>query len=928
MAYTRIIENLDLTSTLVLEGSSWDNTLVRNVTVHNASGDGILLKNVKNVRIENCVVRDVTGTGIKLSGYGSTENVVIADNTVVNTGRDGIAAPQNPAALVNHTGLKVLDNVVTKASLSSTTNLYHGIMVQATDSLIEGNKVYGTNDGNGISVRSSGILRGNEVHHSGRSGIAYFPDSPVGASKQLVIENNLVSDSGRRDSGRGAIDLLGSPSTATGLVGLVQVRNNELNEINRKDLTVDGSYAARGTTVQTSGNVLDGMGTFPLGLGPTTTGWSITNAPTAFKIGTAAATTVVGGTGADWLDSGTGTHTLRGGAGDDTLIVRQTGDRVLENAGEGDDTVVTRVAAYTLPTNVENLTVGRSTGATATGNALNNILVGGRGADTLNGAGGRDWLIGGEGDDRFIVKAGNGNDTIADFKPGSGSGDVIRLEGSGIADLAAAKAAMTRSGANVSLKLSSTETLTIRNTTPDQFIIGDFDFGTTSGGTTGGTTGGSTGGTTTPPPPPPPSGAGTRITVSAWGSPAGGVWPSMTLLVDGQEIGRATVSSSTRANYNFVANITPDLAHKVQVRYDNDTAVSSEDRALYVDKVLVNNRAVESTSSMTTLDRGALDGQDVVAGRQDLLTNGALVFNLPKDYFYDRPQGPNAPWNIPVNGLPRDPNSAKLSSSFYNESPDRPGNFNVNTVMAMPVFYADDATGWFKVDTSWSTNIDGTTIPWNPRWQVPGDEDARMIILDPKTGREWNLWHVTFDGTTVRAENGSLVPGNYHTYEGGNQPSRGVGIEYSAMLVRPEEIKQGLIDHALAITISNTDGDRYVAPATKLEHPDNPPGIPEGTRFALNITDAQIDAWSATLPMEMQDAAEVVARALRDYGWFITDTSGGGASFEFEARASAAAEWDGVGLGVNSNYGRDLLDGLIKPEMIYAIAPSTQYVPG
>lgn len=31
--YTRVIENLVLTDTLRLEGSEWDNTLIRNVTI-------------------------------------------------------------------------------------------------------------------------------------------------------------------------------------------------------------------------------------------------------------------------------------------------------------------------------------------------------------------------------------------------------------------------------------------------------------------------------------------------------------------------------------------------------------------------------------------------------------------------------------------------------------------------------------------------------------------------------------------------------------------------------------------------------------------------------------------------------------------------------------------------------------------------------
>jgi hypothetical protein len=201
------------------------------------------------------------------------------------------------------------------------------------------------------------------------------------------------------------------------------------------------------------------------------------------------------------------------------------------------------------------------------------------------------------------------------------------------------------------------------------------------------------------------------------------------------------------------------------------------------------------------------------------------------------------------------------------------------------------------------------------------------------TGHEWDLFQVSFDGKTIKATNGSLVPDSYHTYEGSNIASRGVGIQYLAMLVRPEEIVAGKIEHALSMPIRNPDSSKYVAPATKLEHLSTGAGIPEGTRFALNVTEAQIGSWIDSLPKglpaETYRSAKIIAEALRDYGWFITDTSGG-AHLQFEDRITAGAEWDRLGLGrditVNyKNYPTDLLDGLLTPDRIYAIAPSDRY---
>ncbi len=207
-----------------------------------------------------------------------------------------------------------------------------------------------------------------------------------------------------------------------------------------------------------------------------------------------------------------------------------------------------------------------------------------------------------------------------------------------------------------------------------------------------------------------------------------------------------------------------------------------------------------------------------------------------------------------------------------------------------------------------------------------------MIVLDPKTGREWDFWQVSFEDRVIEASDANFVNGDYRTKEDGFKSSRGVGIQYLAMLVRPEEIAQGEIRHALSMPIRNTSGKLFLPPATKLEHPDRPDGIPEGMRFALSVTDRDIDLWLKGLPPELPEGmrryARTLARALRDYGWFITDTSGG-AHLQHEAWVSAGEEWTALGLAPvevgGKEYPRDLLDGLLTQERIYAIVPSDRY---
>lgn len=116
--------------------------------------------------------------------------------------------------------------------------------------------------------------------------------------------------------------------------------------------------------------------------------------------------------GSDILDGGAGADTLIGGAGNDRYVVDDAGDVVTEAAHEGVDTVFTSLASHALGANVENLVHVGAAAFTGTGNALDNLIVGGAGNDTLDGGAGQDTLIGGWGDDVYHVD--NAGDRIVE----------------------------------------------------------------------------------------------------------------------------------------------------------------------------------------------------------------------------------------------------------------------------------------------------------------------------------------------------------------------------------------------------------------------------------------------------------------------------------------------------------------------------------
>ena len=142
---------------------------------------------------------------------------------------------------------------------------------------------------------------------------------------------------------------------------------------------------------------------------------------------------LIGGNGADRLDGGAGADTMTGGANSDTYFVDDSGDVIVENAGEGNGDRVEASASYTLSGNVEDLTLTGTADIDGAGNDGANILTGNSGANQLNGNGANDTLYGNSGNDVLIGDAGDdqlrgGNDDDSLY---GGSGKDLLVGGAG-----------------------------------------------------------------------------------------------------------------------------------------------------------------------------------------------------------------------------------------------------------------------------------------------------------------------------------------------------------------------------------------------------------------------------------------------------------------------------------------------------------------
>src|SRR6185503_943981 len=112
---------------------------------------------------------------------------------------------------------------------------------------------------------------------------------------------------------------------------------------------------------------------------------------------------LVGLAGNDSLLGGTGADNMAGGVGNDIYYVDNSGDQVIELAGEGDDLVVaTASLSLTDAAAVETMSADPGAGnINLTGNEFAQSLYGNAGNNILTGLGGADYLVGGAGNDTY-----------------------------------------------------------------------------------------------------------------------------------------------------------------------------------------------------------------------------------------------------------------------------------------------------------------------------------------------------------------------------------------------------------------------------------------------------------------------------------------------------------------------------------------------
>lgn len=343
-----------------------------------------------NTNFENLILDGAAN----IDGIGNTSDNNLIGNSgnnvlTANAGNDTLSGGNGVDTLVGGTGSDVYIVDSTTDTITESTN--EGIdTVQSSASYTLGSNLEnlvltGSSTINGTGNSLNNALTGNTGNNS-----------LVGSSGNDTLDGGLGTDTliGGVGNDTYIVDSTADTITENSSEGIDLVRASITYTLgsNLEDLTLSGISNIDGT-----GNSLDN-----------------------YLRGNEGNNVLTGGSGSDSLKGGLGIDTLVGGLGDDHYIIDSSTDNIVENSGEGTDTVETTID-YTLDTNIEYLLLAGGAAIDGTGNSLDNIITGNTGDNVINGKAGNDTMIGGAGNDTYYVtdygditaeNSGEGIDTV------------------------------------------------------------------------------------------------------------------------------------------------------------------------------------------------------------------------------------------------------------------------------------------------------------------------------------------------------------------------------------------------------------------------------------------------------------------------------------------------------------------------------------
>ena len=231
-----------------------------------------------------------------------------------------------------------------------------------------------------------------------------------------------------------------------------------------------------------------------------------------------------------------------------------------------------------------------------------------------------------------------------------------------------------------------------------------------------------------------------------------------------------------------------------------------------------------------------------------------------------RPFPDDNPWNTPVDGLPLDPNSARIIASIGLTDSLHP-DFGTEPTYGIPYVVVSGTTATSTVAFDYSDESDPGPypIPSNPPIEggAGSTGDRHILIIDRDNWKLYELYAAYPGGSGWTAGSGAIFDLNSNALRpAGWTSADAAGLPVFPGLVRYEEVEDGVIRHAIRFTVRRSR-HAYVAPATHYASSSTNDSLPPmGMRVRLK---ASFDL--SGFPPQ----ARVILQAMKTYGMLVAD---------------------------------------------------------
>jgi List-Bact-rpt repeat protein len=285
----------------------------------------------------------------------------------------------------------------------------------------------------------------------------------------------------------------------------------------------------------------------------------------------------------------------------------------------------------------------------------------------------------------------------------------------------------------------------------------------------------------------------------------------------------------------------------------------------------------------------------------------------------------SSPFNTPVPADPTvAPNSSQIVQRLVGLGPpaaNYAGAAGTSMDWSHPVYFAKASDPVYTIhQTGWANpDVEGREVHIPVGAKPAGGDDASFSVVNTD-GWEYDFWQAqapSGNGGTFTANFAKRAPWDGTGLGTSSPPYQGgitaAGFSNQAGVIRLSEMKAGVINHALFMSVHGWNG--RVWPSAKLSGTTGQVADPDapamGQHFWLDMTQPQIDALS------IPEWQKIILRAMAKYGMYVGDNGGSPWALQFESGDNytsfgqpdpwiAYAQAQGIAPSYNSSIGRNV----------------------